>query len=74
VRRTPGPVLDLQALGGCQGVLSHEQFWSVSGFSPQEVVDGLPKDIQVEMVAAGPETENTSRTPTSRWRNKAIGS
>src|SRR5512143_2364440 len=35
-----------------------EQFWSVSGFiANKKWWDGLPKDIQAEMVAAGPETE-----------------
>jgi len=51
-----------------------EQFWSVSGFiANKKWWDGLPKDIQAEMVAAGPETEKYFTDTYVALENKAIG-
>jgi len=51
-----------------------EQFWSVSGFiANKKWWDGLPKDIQAEMVAAGPETEKYFLDTYIALENKAIG-
>ena len=51
-----------------------EQFWSVSGFiANKKWWDGLPKDIQAELVAAGPETEKYFTDTYVALENKAIG-
>jgi tripartite ATP-independent transporter DctP family solute receptor len=51
-----------------------EQFWSVSGFiANKKWWDGLPKDIQAEMMAAGPETEKYFLDTYIALENKAIG-
>jgi tripartite ATP-independent transporter DctP family solute receptor len=51
-----------------------EQFWSVSGFiANKKWWEGLPKDIQAEMVAAGPETEKYFLDTYIALENKAIG-
>jgi len=51
-----------------------EQFWSVSGFiANKKWWDGLPKDIQAEMVAAAPETEKYFLDTYVALENKAIG-
>jgi tripartite ATP-independent transporter DctP family solute receptor len=51
-----------------------EQFWSVSGFiANKKWWEGLPKDIQAEMVAAGPETEKYFLDTYVALENKAIG-
>jgi len=51
-----------------------EQFWSVSGFiANKKWWEGLPKDIQAEMVAAGPEAEKYFLDTYIALENKAIG-
>ena len=51
-----------------------EQFWSVSGFiANKKWWDGLPKDIQAEMIAAGPETEKYFLDTYIALESKAIG-
>jgi len=51
-----------------------EQFWSVSGFiANKKWWEALPKDIQAEMVAAGPETEKYFLDTYTALENKAIG-
>ena len=51
-----------------------EQFWSVSGFiANKKWWDGLPKDIQAELIAAGPETEKYFTDTYVALENKAIG-
>ena len=51
-----------------------EQFWSVSAFiANKKWWDGLPKDIQGEMMAAVPETEKYFTDTYVALENKAIG-
>jgi len=51
-----------------------EQFWSVSSFiANKKWWDGLPKDIQAEMVAAGQEAEKYFIDTYVALENKAIG-
>jgi len=51
-----------------------EQFWSVSAFiANKKWWDGLPKDIQAEMVAAGQEAEKYFLDTYIALENKAIG-
>jgi tripartite ATP-independent transporter DctP family solute receptor len=51
-----------------------EQFWSVSAFiANKKWWDGLPKDIQSEMMAAAPETEKYFTDTYVALENKAIG-
>jgi len=52
-----------------------EQFWSVSAFlANKKWWDGLPKDIQAEMVGRARRPRSTSWTPTSPWKTRPSAS